>query len=79
MPRTLTVRASAIPLFLEQPALEPVRLSGREGLNSLFDYELLLKTPDALNLGASGAMDFDLDGFIGREICCSVQLDGAGQ
>jgi uncharacterized protein involved in type VI secretion and phage assembly len=38
---------------------------------SLFEYELVLKTPDALNLGASGAMDFDLDGFIGREITCS--------
>ncbi|MGJ7566394.1 type VI secretion system Vgr family protein, partial [Variovorax sp. GB1R11] len=77
--RTLEISSSAIPLVLGRPALEPVRLSGREGLNSLFAYELLLKTPDALNLGASGAMDFDLDGFIGREICCSVQLDGAGQ
>ena len=79
MPRTLTVRATAIPLFLGQPALEPVRLSGHEGLNSLFAYELLLKTPDALNLGASGAADFDLDQFISQEIACSIQLDGAGQ
>src|SRR5471032_155657 len=79
MPRTLTVRATAIPLFLGQPALAPVRLSGHEGLNSLFAYELLLKTPDALNLGASGAADFDLDQFIGQEIACSIQLDGAGQ
>ncbi|WP_374684698.1 type VI secretion system Vgr family protein [Variovorax sp. ZS18.2.2] len=47
-------------------------------MNSLFEYELLLKTPDALNLGASGAADFDLDGFIGREITCNIQLDGAG-
>jgi type VI secretion system secreted protein VgrG len=59
--------------------LEPVRLSGREGVNSLFEYELLLKTPDALNLGASGAADFDLDSFIGREISCTIQLDGAGE
>ncbi|MDQ0043979.1 type VI secretion system Vgr family protein [Variovorax boronicumulans] len=79
MQRTLSIQSPAIPVLLGQPALEPVRLSGNEGLNSLFAYELLLKTPDALNLGASGAMDFDLDSFIGREITCSIQLDGAGQ
>ncbi|MCR8957943.1 type VI secretion system tip protein VgrG [Variovorax sp. S2] len=76
--RTLAIRSAAIPEFLGRPALEPVRLSGREGLNSLFEYELLLKTPDDLNLGASGAADFDLDSFIGREISCTIQLDGMG-
>lgn len=79
MTRTLSVQSPAIPLVLGQPALEPVRLSGREGVNGLFAYELRLKTPDALNLGASGAADFELDDFIGREISCTVQLDGAGQ
>jgi len=77
--RTLKVQSPAIPMFLGAPALEPVRLSGHEGLNGLFEYELLLKTPDALNLGASQAADFDLDGFIGREISCSIELDGSGQ
>jgi predicted chitinase len=76
--RTLSVESAAIPIVLGRPALEPVRLSGREGVNSLFEYELLLKTPDPLNLGASGAADWDLDSFIGREITCSIQLDGAG-
>ncbi|MDM0121800.1 hypothetical protein, partial [Variovorax arabinosiphilus] len=50
--RTLRVSSPALPVVLGQPALEPVRLSGHEGLNSLFHYELLLKTPDSLNLGA---------------------------
>jgi type VI secretion system secreted protein VgrG len=77
--RTLKVQSPAIPVFLGAPALEPVRLSGHEGINSLFEYELLLKTPDALNLGASQAADWDLDGFIGREISCLIELDGAGQ
>ena len=77
--RTLCIRSDAIPLHLGQPALEPVRLLGREGLNHLFEYELLLKTPDALNLGPSGAADFDLDAFIGREINCLIELDGAGE
>jgi type VI secretion system secreted protein VgrG len=77
--RTLQVHSPAIPEFLGRPALEPVRLSGREGLNSLFEYELLLKTPDDLNLGASGAADWDLDRFIGRELSCTIQLDGMGE
>ncbi|MFD0880975.1 type VI secretion system Vgr family protein, partial [Variovorax dokdonensis] len=67
-----------MPVFLGQPALEPVRLSGHEGVNRLFEYELVLKTPDALNIGASAAANFDLDAFIGREISCSIELDGAG-
>jgi type VI secretion system secreted protein VgrG len=75
----LRVRSAAIPMHLGQLALEPVRLSGREGLNSLFEYELLLKTPDALNLGAGGAADFELDAFIGREISCLIELDGSGE
>jgi type VI secretion system secreted protein VgrG len=79
MTHTLNIESAAIPMSAGRPALEPSRLSGREGVNSLFAYELVLKTPDALNLGASGAMDLDLDGFIGREITCSIQLDGAGQ
>src|SRR5918993_1533879 len=78
MPQTLTISSAAVPVFLGAPTLEPVRLSGREGLNGLFEYQLLLKTPDALNLGASQAADFNLDDFIGREISCSIQLDGAG-
>ncbi|HEY8331589.1 MAG TPA: type VI secretion system tip protein TssI/VgrG [Pseudomonas sp.] len=77
--RTLTASSEAIPMVLGRSALEPVRFSGREGLNSLFEYELLLKTPDGLNLGASGAIDFDLDAFIGREISCTIQLDGMGE
>jgi len=74
---TLTVSSPAIPVFLGAPALEPVRLSGVEGVNSLFEYELLLKTPESLNLGAAGAADWNLDRFIGREISCVIELDGA--
>ncbi|KIQ30056.1 type VI secretion protein ImpA [Variovorax paradoxus] len=78
MPQTLSISSAAIPLFQDQPSLEPVRLAGREGMNCLFEYELLLKTPDALDPGASGAADFDLDAFVGREINCSIELDGSG-
>src|SRR4051794_18994234 len=39
--RTLRVQSPAIPFVLGRPALEPVRLSGRECVNALFEYELL--------------------------------------
>ena len=74
MSRTLAVVSSAVP-----DSLEPVRLSGREGVNSLFAYELLLKNPDALNFSFGAAADIDLDSFIGQEISCLIELDGAGE
>ena len=66
-PRTLRVRSPAIPLVSGRPALEPVRLAGQEGINGLFDYELLLETTEAA--------DLDLDAFIGRELHCEIALD----
>lgn len=50
VPQTLSIASEAIPLILGRPALHPVRLAGHEGMSSLFTYELLLKTPDSLNL-----------------------------
>jgi type VI secretion system secreted protein VgrG len=76
--RTLEIRSDAIPVILGRAALEPVRLAGFEGINKLFEYQLLVATPDSLNIGASEAADFDLDSFIGREITCTIQLDGSG-
>ena len=67
LPRTLSVLGPALPLVDGQPALRAVRLSGREGLNALFCYELLLESPDDA--------DLDLDAFIGREIHCRIALD----
>ena len=56
--RTLEITSDAMPVVLGRPALQPVRLSGTEGLNKLFAYELLLKTPDGLNIEATGAGEF---------------------
>jgi len=78
VPHTLSISSTAIPLFDGIPTLAPVRLAGQEGMNSLFAYDLLLKTPDGLNLGASEAANFDLDALIGREINCMIELDGSG-
>lgn len=62
MPRTLQVHSKAIP-----PSMLPVRLSGHEGLDTLFEYELLLKIEDGI--------DIDLDSFIGHEVQCTVARD----
>ena len=79
--RTLSVRSQAIAERMGHPILEPVRLSGRESVNGLFEYELLLKTPETLfphGSTASGAADLNLDDFLGHEIQCRVELEGAG-
>ena len=73
MPQTLTVTSPAIP-----ESLKPMRLSGREGVNALFEYELFLKTPDTLNFSFGQAADIDLDSFIGREVSCTIDIDGSG-
>jgi len=77
--RTLQIRSDAMPLVQGRAALEPVRLTGREGVNSLFEYELILKTTYESGSGAVEPADWDLDGFIGREITCCIELDGAGE
>jgi hypothetical protein len=80
MPRTLSIKSPVLPKDSQgQPVLEPVRLSGQEGVNSLFEYHLTLKTPDIQNYLVSKAADFNLDDFIGREITCQIQLDGKGE
>jgi type VI secretion system secreted protein VgrG len=76
--RALSIESPVIPMVLGRPALEPVHLSGREGVNSLFEYELLLQTPDSLTTGAVDPADWNLASFIGREISCRIELDGSG-
>ncbi len=59
----------------------------REGVNSLFSYELVPKANEADGafgaLGASGAsvdaIDVKLNSWVGCEIGCCIQLDGAGR
>ena len=79
MQRPLEVTCPAIPLFLGQAALEPVSLSGTEGLNSLFRYELVVQTLDGMSHHAAGIPDWSLHTFIGAEIQCRIQLDGSGR
>jgi type VI secretion system secreted protein VgrG len=78
--RTLTVQSAAIPEIYGQPALVPVRLSGRETIGELGDgYTLELKAPDDMNPAWFGDIgDFRLNEMVGREITVSIELDGMG-
>ena len=78
--RALTIESPAIPQWRGRPALVPLQLSGLEGINRLFEYRLVLQTPDELTeLGATlqGA-DFVLADMIGRELTCRIELEGHG-
>lgn len=76
--RTLSAISSAIPEIMGQPALVPVKLTGTEGLNVLFEYQLELKTPDGLHLMPSQGANFKLNEFLGRELTVRIELEGKG-
>ena len=78
--RALSVKSAAIPHVAGRAALVPVQLSGVEAINGLFEYRLVLQTPDAL-LALGGALqgaNFNLADMVGREITCKIELDGHG-
>ncbi len=76
--RTVTVSGDGLPELLGQPLLVFSRLSGTEGINSLFEYELELKTPDDRNVLYGPEGDFDLEAMQGKELTVSIELDGSG-
>lgn len=58
--------------------LVPLKLSGIEGVNRLFEYRLTLQTPDALSLSLDLESNFDFSGWIGKELTCKIELEGSG-
>src|SRR5450830_526544 len=77
--RTLSVSSPIIPSILDQPALVPVSLIGSEGIDSLFDYQVILKTPDSLNHLTSQTANFNTQEWLGQEMSVQIQLEGSGQ
>jgi len=51
--RTLAVSGAALPMFNSAPVFTPVRLAGHDKLGELFEYTLVLKTPDTLAFSLS--------------------------
>ncbi|MDR3322914.1 MAG: type VI secretion system tip protein VgrG [Zoogloeaceae bacterium] len=68
--RTLTAIGAALP----GEALVAVKLQGHEGVDGLFEYRLVLKTPDDKNVSSSAGADFNLDDFIGKEVQVEIEL-----
>ncbi|CAN5427491.1 hypothetical protein BH10PSE18_BH10PSE18_13220 [soil metagenome] len=74
--RALRVSGAAVPQWQGQPALTPVRLEGTEAVNSLFEYRLLLKTPDHRAFSPSVGLDLKLNEAVGRELTVHIELEG---
>jgi len=75
-PRTLSVEGAAVPTFEGRGVLEPVRLQGREGVNSLFEYELILRTVEDIRPLEHNLANWNIDSFIGQPLSCRIALDG---
>lgn len=76
--RTVTVKGSGLPEVLGQPALTVVRVTGREGLCDLFEYDLELKTADDRNVVFGPGGNVDKEALEGRELTIEIELDGVG-
>ncbi|GAC1546422.1 MAG: hypothetical protein NVS3B11_03150 [Collimonas sp.] len=77
--RILSVSSSVIPEILGEPALVAVSIIGTEGVDSLFDYQVILKTPDSLNHLISETTNFDTAAWLGEEMSVKIQLEGNGK
>ncbi|MFZ6847546.1 type VI secretion system Vgr family protein [Undibacterium sp. RuRC25W] len=75
-PRALSVSGPALS-DISKP-LTPLRLVGTDGINQLFDYRLTLQTSDRAGTGVGVGADLDLDSVIGKEVTCTIELEGMG-
>jgi len=61
-----------------RPALTVARVSGRDALCDLFEYEIELKTADDQNFVFGPGANLDKEALEGRELTIEIELDGAG-
>ncbi|MGF6297093.1 type VI secretion system secreted protein VgrG [Paraburkholderia sp. WC7.3g] len=80
--RAVTVSSAAIPQWpgqtangLTQPALEFMSLKGGEYLGQLFEYELLLRTPDDYTVPLAVSANIDLKALLGKEMTVAIDLE----
>ena len=79
MPRSLSLSTSAF----SPEVFCPVKLTGHENLNQLFEYQLIIKTPDLDNLAfydqfasKNPAGNVDLTAWLGQSVTVNIELDG---
>ncbi|MGF6981343.1 type VI secretion system secreted protein VgrG [Paraburkholderia atlantica] len=80
--RAVTVSSAAIPRWpaqsadgLTQPALQFMSLEGDESLGKLFEYELLLRTPDDYTVPLAVSANLDLKALLGKEMTVAIDLE----
>ncbi|MDF0605366.1 hypothetical protein HZU77_006845, partial [Neisseriaceae bacterium TC5R-5] len=63
--RTLRMQCAAIPAIAGEPLLTSVSLKGSETLNQLFEYELVLRTPNSHSPHYYAAANLALNTLVG--------------
>ncbi len=76
--RALSISGPALGALASSGKLVPLKLSGTEGLNQLFEYQLILQTPDALSLSLDLESNYPFQCWIGKELTCQIELEGSG-
>lgn len=76
--RTLNITSSVIPEILGEPAFIAVSIVGTEGVNSLFEYRIRLKTPQSLRHLVSRTANVDTTDWLGKEMSVQIRLEGQG-
>lgn len=75
--RTITVKGADLPA-LPGGALTLSRLKGRDGINTLFAYEIELKTPDHRYAWLGPEANLNLPAMQGKELTIEIELEGTG-
>ncbi|MCQ0034802.1 contractile injection system protein, VgrG/Pvc8 family, partial [Burkholderia glumae] len=73
--RSVSVTSAAIPQVLGHAALEFMAMEGSEELGKLFDYKVLLRTPDDYVIPLAESANLDLRAMLGKELTVSIELD----
>lgn len=78
-PRTLEVTGKALPQWAGGPLFVVCRLSGKEKLGRLYDYDVDVSTIDDAALSVIEAQQLvDVDALIGKEITVRIAIEGSG-
>ncbi|WP_439683120.1 Type VI secretion system tip protein VgrG [Cupriavidus oxalaticus] len=76
-PRTVTVKGTDLPA-LPGGALTLARIKGSDGINTLFAYEVELKTPDHRHAWFGPETNLNLQAIQGKELTIEIELEGTG-
>ncbi|SIT50601.1 Rhs element Vgr protein [Paraburkholderia piptadeniae] len=78
-PRTLEITSEALPQWAGEPLFVVSRLSGREKLGHLYEYDVEVSTRYDETLTATEAQALvDVDALIGKEVTVRIAIEGNG-